>query len=165
VEEQIPVEERREQSEEDITLSELKAINIAQMAGIAGKVIDYALSKIVDVMLTTEPIATMLRQTGRTGLEGVLSVLEENIDLLSFDLLDEAMMNVPSRTIKMMINMAIKAGSAFVKGSEFGQALKDDPTILIDLLQKVRPDVAALLNRFPKLKNFIASYVAYKLLS
>ena len=128
---------------------------IQRLAGIAGKLADYSLSRLVEYMSAAagRPVTP----------QEALQFLDEHVELLSFELLDEAIAR--DFKVRALVNTALRVAGAVIRRNNGWVAelkTKGDQLFLQMLLQ-YRRDLYELLKDKPNLVNFLMSYVLYKM--
>ena len=128
---------------------------ISRLASIASKLADYSLNKLVEYMSAAagKPLTP----------QEALQVLEEHPELLSFELLDEAIAG--NFRVKALVNASLRiAGAIIMRNNGWVAELKQNgPQLLLQMLKQYRRDLYELLKDKPNLVSFLISYILYKM--
>jgi hypothetical protein len=120
----------------------------------ASKLADYALDKLTDFLSQAAG-----RQVTR---QEALQFLESHPELLSFELLDEAIAS--DFKVRALVNTSLRIAGAIVRRNNgWASELREKgPALLLQML-RYRPDLYELLKDKPNLLNFLAAYLIYKM--
>lgn len=144
----------REEVESGGAIEEFQRRKVLSLSSMIAKVIDYAVDQ----------ITAYFSQFGLSRDEAI-RFLEENAEILTFDLVDSAITRLDNKLIVAMLNAAIRAGGVFLRSHdgwriEFKEKGKD---YILHCLQVFRPDLYNLLKDKERILNFIKRYIEYKL--
>lgn len=104
-----------------------------------------------------------LEQTFEAPLELILEFLNENPDLLKYDLIDKELDKL-SMPIKIALNSAVKVLGAIVKTKGWKKELLENGNdLILAVVKKYDPQLYEMLKDKQNLLNFIKSYIIYKL--
>ena len=127
---------------------------VQRVANIASKLADYALTKLTEHMSQAagRPITP----------QEALKFLEEHPELLSFELLDEAIAG--NLRVKVLVNTSLRLVGAIIRRNDgwVAELRNNGPRFFLQMLQ-YRKDLYELLKDKPKLVNFLVSYIMYKM--
>ena len=128
---------------------------ISRLASIASKLADYSLNKLVEYMSSA---------AGRQITpQEALQVLEEHPELLSFELLDEAIAG--NFKVKALVNSSLRiVGTIIRRNNGWVVELKSKgDQLFLQMLFQYRRDLYELLKDKPNLVSFLISYILYKM--
>ena len=133
---------------------EIEAYQIRQGAAIASmvsKVATYAIKK--------------LEEFFGAPIEQVLDFLEQNPDVLDFNIIDEELRKIQNPAVKIAINALVRAGGTFLKRHDGWreQFLEQGEMYILLALKKHNPRLYDLLKDRPRVVQFIKGYIAHKL--
>ena len=125
-----------------------------RIANIAAKLADYSLNKLVQFM--SEAAGAPLTPND------ALQFLEEHPELLSFELLDEAIGK--DFKVRALVNTSLRlVGVILSRNDGWAAELRQKgPELLLQMLQ-YRPDLYNLLKNKPNLLTFLSAYILYKM--
>jgi len=128
---------------------------IRRLADLAGKLADFALDKL------TELLGQALGRP--VSRQEALEFLESHPELLTFQLLDEAI--AANVRAKIIVNTALRLVGAIVRHNDgWSQELKQKRgALLLQMVHTYRPDLFELLKDKPNLMEFLAAYLLYKM--
>lgn len=128
---------------------------ISRLASIASKLADYSLNKLVEYM-------SMVAGRQITPQEA-LQVLEEHPELLSFELLDEAIAG--NFKVKALVNSSLRIVGAIVRRNNgwVAELKTKGDRLFLQMLYQYRRDLYELLKDKPNLVSFLISYILYKM--
>lgn len=141
---------------EKLTPAELEQLKqISRLASIASKLADYSLNKLVEYM-------SMVAGRQITPQEA-LQVLEEHPELLSFELLDEAIAG--NFKVKALVNSSLRIVGAIVRRNNgwVAELKTKGDRLFLQMLYQYRRDLYELLKDKPNLVSFLISYILYKM--
>ena len=128
---------------------------ISRLASIASKLADYSLNKLVEYMSAAagRPLTP----------QEALQVLEEHPELLSFELLDEAIAG--NFKVKALVNSSLRIVGAIVRRNDSWtvELKQKGPQLFLQMLYQYRRDVYEMLKDKPNLVTFLISYILYKM--
>lgn len=150
------VESRLEEEEEKVEskLEEEKVKQAGKLARIVSRMADYALYKVTKLM--SEAAGKELTP------DEALRFLDQHPELLSFELLDEAISS--DFKIKLLVNSALRIAGAIVKRNNgwVSELHEKGVTLFLEML-KFRRDLYELLKDKHNLVEFLFNYIMYKL--
>jgi len=140
-----------EVKKEIIELQKRKALSLSSMIA---KITDYAVDKLTEYF----------SQYGLSR-EEVFEFLESNPDLMSFEAVDSAIMNIDNKMISFLVSTATRAGGVFFRSHDDWRAefLENGEQYILECMKRFRPEVYDLLKDKPKIVGFIKRYIEYKL--
>ena len=128
---------------------------ISRLASIASKLADYSLNRLVEYMSAAagRPLTP----------QEALQVLEEHPELLSFELLDEAIAD--NFKVKALVNSSLRIVGAIVRRNDgwVVELKQKGPQLFLQMLHQYRRDVYEMLKDKPNLVTFLISYILYKM--
>lgn len=124
------------------------------LSNIVSKLADYAIDKLTEYAKEV---------TGRdVSPDEVLKLLDQHPEILSFELLDEAI--AKDWKVKALVNTALKLAGVVVRSNNgWVQELRTNGTQLFLQMIKFRKDLYELLKDKPNLVEFLVNYIIYKL--
>jgi len=131
-----------------------KVKQVQKLANIVSRLADYALHKITQVM--SEAAGKDLTP------DEALRLLDQHPELLSFELLDEAIAS--DFKVRLLVNSALRIAGTIIKRNNgwVAELHEKGPKLFLEML-KFRKDVYELLKDKPNLVEFLSSYIMYKL--
>ena len=128
---------------------------ISRLASIASKLADYSLNKLVEYM----SVAAGRQITPQEALQ----VLEDHPELLSFELLDEAIAG--NFKVKALVNSSLRIVGAIVRRNNgwVAELKSKGDQLFLQMLYRYRRDLYELLKDKPNLVSFLISYILYKM--
>lgn len=125
-----------------------------KLASIVSRLADYALHKVTQTM--SEAVGKHLTP------DEALRFLDEHPELLSFELLDEAIAS--DFKVRLLVNSALRIAGAIIKRNDgWVTELHEKGVMLFLEMLKFRKDLYELLKDKPNLCEFLFNYIMYKL--
>ena len=130
-------------------------VAVLKLIQTASNLIDYAVNSFV---------AKMSELTGRQlTLEEALSIIEQNSDLLSFELMDSLVDSIRNKKVRMLVSVALKLGGTLMRIYGLADSILENPEVLLEYLKAIRPDLYEVLQKYPNTARFLCSWVVHKL--
>jgi len=135
-------------------VEERQTITARKIAAIASKLLSLALSRLT---------ALLSAEWGReVTVEEAVDFLEKNHQILSFDVIDEAIAS--DWKVKAAINTAVSlSGWVLRQHNGWQHELQERRgELLLEMARAYRPDVYEILRERKNITNFFADYILYK---